>query len=70
MAGIMLVKQAAADLDRYQAAFNSPEVEAAPRRHGLYVDGIYLAAGEPATVIVVMQMGDPEGVWLGESRLR
>lgn len=60
MAGIMLVKQRVADIDRWDAVFRAPELDAVRRRHGLVVTGTYLDADNPDTVIVVMDMADLE----------
>jgi uncharacterized protein (DUF1330 family) len=54
----MIVKQRVTDIARWKTVFNDPELEAIRQQHGLYVTGTYLAADEPATVIVVMEMED------------
>jgi hypothetical protein len=60
MASIMLVKQRVADIAQWKAVFTDPELEKTRQEHGLYVTGMYRAADEPATVIVVMDMEDLE----------
>jgi len=56
----MLVKQRVADVTRFAQVFNAPDLDAARRRHGLVVTGTYRDADDPDTVIVVMDMDDPD----------
>ena len=56
MTGVMLVKQRVASIDRWNAVFRNPELDAIRRRHGLVVTGTYLDGDDPNTVIVVMDM--------------
>jgi hypothetical protein len=60
MTGIMLVRQRVADPARFAEVFYGAELDAARRRHGLVVTGTYIDADSPDTVIVVMDMADPE----------
>jgi hypothetical protein len=54
--GVMLVKQRVASIDRWNAVFRDPELDATRRQHGLVVTGTYVDANDPNTVIVVMDM--------------
>jgi hypothetical protein len=54
--GVMLVKQRVASVDRWNAVFRNPELDAIRRRHGLVVTGTYADESDPNTVIVVMDM--------------
>lgn len=56
MAGVMLVRQRVADVDRWNAVFRDPELDAIRRRHGLIVTGTYIDGDDADTVIVVMDM--------------
>lgn len=60
MAGVMLVKQRVASVQRWNAVFRDPELDAVRRRHGLVVTGTYRDGDNPDTVIVVMDMADIE----------
>ncbi|OBF51965.1 hypothetical protein A5756_18015 [Mycobacterium sp. 852002-53434_SCH5985345] len=52
----MLVKQRVASVDRWNAVFRDPKLDAIRRRHGLVVTGTYIDADDSSTVIVVMDM--------------
>src|SRR4051812_12377123 len=54
--GIMLVKQKVASIEKWNAVFRQPKLDAIRRRHGLVVTGTYADATDPDTVIVVMDM--------------
>lgn len=56
MTGVMLVKQRVASIDRWQAVFRDPALDAVRRRHGLVVTGTYVDGTDPNVVIVVMDM--------------
>ncbi|WP_254848331.1 hypothetical protein [Mycobacterium sp. SP-6446] len=56
MAGVMLVKQRVASVDRWNDVFRDPELDATRRRHGLVVTGTYVDGDDPNTVLVVMDM--------------
>lgn len=58
MAGVMLVKQRVASVDRWNAVFRDPKLDAIRRRHGLVVTGTYIDGDDSNTVIVVMEMED------------
>jgi hypothetical protein len=60
MPGIMLVKQRVEDVERFAEVFNAPELDAVRRRHGLGVTATYADADDPNTIIVVMEMDDPD----------
>jgi hypothetical protein len=59
--GIMLVKQKVESVGRWNAVFRDPDLDAVRRAHGLAVTGTYVDAGDPNTVIVVMDMHDLDG---------
>ena len=56
MAGVMLVKQRVEAIERWNAVFRDPELDAVRRRHGLVVTGTYVDADDANTVIVVIDM--------------
>ncbi|WP_241520538.1 hypothetical protein [Mycobacterium paraense] len=58
MTGVMLVKQRVASVERWNTVFRDPELDRVRREHGLVVTGTYIDAGDPDTVIVVMDMHD------------
>lgn len=58
MAGVMLVKQKVASVERWNHVFRDPELDAVRRNHGLVVTGTYVDATDSSTVIVVMDMRD------------
>lgn len=58
MAGVMLVKQRVASVERWNTVFRDPELDRVRHEHGLVVTGTYVDAGDPDTVIVVMDMHD------------
>lgn len=60
MSGVMVVKQRVASIDQWNGVFRDPELDAVRRRHGLAVTGTYVDAEDADTVIVVMDMSDPE----------
>lgn len=60
MPGVMLVKQRVEDAQRFATVFEDPQLDAERRRHGLVATGTYVEAEHPDTVIVVMEMDDPE----------
>ncbi len=58
MTGVMLVKQKVDSIELWNTVFRNPELDAVRREHGLVVTGTYVAAEDPNTVIVVMDMSD------------
>ena len=58
MSGVMLVKQRVASLEQWNSVFSDPGLDGVRRDHGLVVTGTYVDAGDPDTVIVVMDMHD------------
>jgi hypothetical protein len=58
MPGIMLVKQRVESVERWDAVFSDPELDATRRRHGLVVTGTYRDADSPETIVVVLEMSD------------
>ena len=60
MTGVMLVRQRVADIERWNSVFRDPELDATRRRHGLVVTGTYVDGTVPDTVIVVMDMENPD----------
>lgn len=60
MSGVMLVKQRVASVEQWDKVFRDPQLDAVRRNHGLVVTGTFVDAGDPNTVIVVMDMQDLE----------
>jgi hypothetical protein len=58
MTGVMLVKQRVASVERWNAVFRDPALDATRREHGLVVTGTYVDGDDPNTIIVVMEMND------------
>jgi hypothetical protein len=56
----MLVKQRVASVEQWDKVFRDPQLDAVRRKHGLVVTGTFVDAGDPNTVIVVMDMQDLE----------
>ncbi|MGA8547881.1 MAG: hypothetical protein WB785_21805 [Mycobacterium sp.] len=56
MSGVMLVKQRVASVEQWNKVFRDPQLDEVRRDHGLVVTGTYIDAGDPDTVIVVMDM--------------
>jgi hypothetical protein len=56
----MLVKQRVASVEQWDKVFRDPQLDGVRRDHGLVVTGTYVDAGDPNTVIVVMDMDDLE----------
>ena len=54
----MLVKQRVVSVEQWNTVFRDPALDAVRRDHGLVVTGTYVDAGDPNTVIVVMDMHD------------
>ncbi len=60
MSGVMLVKQRVFSVEQWNRVFRDPHLDEVRREHGLVVTGTYIDAGDPDTVIVVMDMHDLE----------
>jgi hypothetical protein len=56
MTGMMLVKQRVASVERWNAVFRDPALDAKRREYGLVVIGTYVDGDDPDTIIVVMDM--------------
>jgi hypothetical protein len=59
MTGVMLVKQRVASIERWNAVFRDPALDAKRREHGLVVTGTYVDGDDLSTIIVVMEMDNP-----------